>query len=555
MSLIGYARVSILEEEPWVQHDALEAVGCKRVFTDRASGAVEERPELARLFDHLREGDTLVVTRLDRLGRSLRDLVDTVGTLAERGVSLRSLDGAFDTTGAKGKPVIGVCATLAEFELDIVRERAALAAVGLREPREARLGALVDAARSRPARRTATEPAEPPPTESSDVPMPDETAALVPRTGRGFARPGRQRRKDLAAAAPAPEPAPEPAPAPEPRRRRRPAPTPTAPAPAPEPDRPRRGRRRVLLAVQILAAAGAAFAALQVGQSGADTAVVLSHTASNADVALGVPEHWRRSSPDLAVAALGLRDPVVLRPGSIGGATIMAGLTSATGASLLPPAVTRRLAGAPRAASVRLGRMTALRYPDLGLAGLTRRMTLFAAPTSGGVLTLACLSPPREAAALRPLCDRVAQSLRLTRARALAPGPSARSQRQLNALVEALDGDRVEQRAQLASAQAPAQQAQWAERLASAYADAAATGAKQRVSPREAAAHARILAAIGAAGNAYARMADAARAANVSDYERARGKVARGEGRLRAALSAVAALGYEIAPARGSGGS
>ena len=124
MSLIGYARVSVLEEEPWVQHDALEAAGCKRVFTDRASGAVEERPELARLFDHLREGDTLVVTRLDRLGRSLRDLVDTIAALAERGISLRSLDGALDTTGAKGKAVVTVCATLAEFELDIVRERA-----------------------------------------------------------------------------------------------------------------------------------------------------------------------------------------------------------------------------------------------------------------------------------------------------------------------------------------------------------------------------------------------------------------------------------------------
>ena len=155
MALIGYARVSILEEETWLQHDALEAAGCKRVFTDRASGGAEERPELARLFDHLREGDTLVVTRLDRIGRSLRDLIDTVATLAERGVGLRSLDAALDTTGAKGKAVVAVCAALAEFELDILRERTALAAVGVREPREPRLGSLVEAARSlpHPARR------------------------------------------------------------------------------------------------------------------------------------------------------------------------------------------------------------------------------------------------------------------------------------------------------------------------------------------------------------------------------------------------------------------
>ena len=193
MALIGYARLSVLEEEePWLQHDALEAAGCTRVFTDRASGSAEERPELARLYDHLREGDTLVVARLDRIARSLRDLVDTIGVLAERGVSLRSLDGSLETTGAKGKAVVAVCAALAEFELDIVRERAALAAVGLREPREPRLGALVNAARNRPA-RSAAEPdetvAEPPPEANS----PDEKRVSARRTA-GASRAVRQRR-------------------------------------------------------------------------------------------------------------------------------------------------------------------------------------------------------------------------------------------------------------------------------------------------------------------------------------------------------------------------
>ncbi len=183
MALIGYARVSVLEEEPWLQHDALEAAGCKRVFTDRASGAVEERPELARLFDHLREGDTIVVTRLERIGRSQRDLVDTIGTLAARGVGLRSLDATLDTTGAKGKPVVAVCAALSEFELDIVRERAALAAVGLREPREARLGALVEAARSRPSRRAAAEPADTQQLEAPPAGSEDEVD--VPAAARG----------------------------------------------------------------------------------------------------------------------------------------------------------------------------------------------------------------------------------------------------------------------------------------------------------------------------------------------------------------------------------
>ena len=530
MALIGYARVSVLEEEePWLQHDALEAAGCTRVFTDRASGSAEERPELARLYDHLREGDTLVVARLDRIARSQRDLVDTIGVLAERGVGLRSLDGSLETTGAKGKAVVAVCAALAEFELDIVRERAALAAVGLREPREPRLGALVDAARSRQARRSAAEPdetvAEPPPEASS----PDEKRVSARRTAGG-SRVVRQRRARtrtaLAAAAPTP---------------------PATPAPAPAPA-PRRGRRRALIAVQILAAAGAAFAALQVGQSGAQTAVVLAHPASNPDLVLGVPADWRRSSSDLAVTALGLRDAIVLLPGSIGGATIMAGMSSATGATLLPAALTPRLDRVPRPASVRLDRMTALRYADLPVGGLTRRMTVFAVPTSRGVLTLACLAPPRDAAALRPVCDRVALSLRLTRGRALASGPSARYQAGLNALVGTLDAVRADERAKLASAGKASQQARHAERLAGAYAEAHAAGSEQEVSPREAAAHARILAALGATRAAYAQMADAAHVAGVGAYERGTDQVGIGERRVRAALTALTALGYEIAP-------
>ena len=463
--------------------------------------------------------------------------------------------------------MVAVCAALADFELDVVRERAALAAVGVREPREARLGALIDAARSLPARRAAAETAESPQIEAQQVeaqqmqlpqaPSPDETGASARRTARRAARVARPRRTVLPPAEPAPEPPPEPA---RPRRGRRaarspsPAPSP-APALEPAPAAPRRGRRRVLLAVQILAAAGAAFAALQVGQSGAKTAVVLAHAVSTADVALGVPAGWRRSSSDLAVGPLGLRDAIVLRPGSLGGPMIMAGLSPATGATLLTDALTERVARLPAPARVRLDRMTALRYADLRMEGVTRRMTVFATPTSGGVLTLACLSPPRDVAALRPVCDRVARSLRLTRGRSLALEPSARYQAQLNALVGALDVARTEERAKLASADEASQQAQRAERLAGAYAKARATGVKQRVSPREAAAHARILAAIGATRAAYARMADAARAVSASGYERARAQVRVGDRRVRAALNALTTLGYEIAKPSGSGGS
>ena len=172
MALIGYARVSVLDEETWHQHDALEAAGCARIFTDRSSGAHEERPELARCYDHLREGDTLVVARLDRIGRSLRDLVDTTLALGERGIALRSLDDAIDTTGPDGPTVLVICETLAAFELELVRERTALAATGVREPR---LGAFVEAARSLPSRRSGAAAA---PDADAPPPAPAPTRGL-----------------------------------------------------------------------------------------------------------------------------------------------------------------------------------------------------------------------------------------------------------------------------------------------------------------------------------------------------------------------------------------
>src|SRR5213596_927778 len=119
--LLGYARVSTADQNPDLQHDALEAVGCYRIFVDTASGALDERPALAKVLDQLRPGDTLVVWKLDRLGRSLRHLVDTITGLAERGVGFRSLQEQVDTTTPGGKLVFHVFAALAEFERDLVR--------------------------------------------------------------------------------------------------------------------------------------------------------------------------------------------------------------------------------------------------------------------------------------------------------------------------------------------------------------------------------------------------------------------------------------------------
>jgi DNA invertase Pin-like site-specific DNA recombinase len=97
---IGYGRVSTIDKDPPLRLDALRAAGCERVFVDTASGTLDDRPELAKAIDYLRPGDVLVVWRLDRLGRSLRHLIEVVGSLGERGVGFQSLSEAIDTTTA-----------------------------------------------------------------------------------------------------------------------------------------------------------------------------------------------------------------------------------------------------------------------------------------------------------------------------------------------------------------------------------------------------------------------------------------------------------------------
>jgi DNA invertase Pin-like site-specific DNA recombinase len=121
--LIGYARVSTRERDPALQLDALAAAGCGRVFVERASGAQRDRPELKAALDYMRAGDTLVVWKLDRLARSLRQLIETVEELEGRGVGFRSLTEAIDTTTSGGRLVFQIFGALAELERQVIRER------------------------------------------------------------------------------------------------------------------------------------------------------------------------------------------------------------------------------------------------------------------------------------------------------------------------------------------------------------------------------------------------------------------------------------------------
>jgi DNA invertase Pin-like site-specific DNA recombinase len=120
---IGFARVSTQDQNPTLQLDALKQAGCERIFTEKASGTQRDRPALKAALDYIRPGDTLVVWKLDRLARSLRQLIETVATLNARQIGLRSLTEAIDTTTPGGTLIFHMFGALAEFERSVIRER------------------------------------------------------------------------------------------------------------------------------------------------------------------------------------------------------------------------------------------------------------------------------------------------------------------------------------------------------------------------------------------------------------------------------------------------
>lgn len=120
---IGYARVSTGDQNPELQIDALEKAGCEKIYTDKISGAKTDRPKLKDALEYVRKGDCLVVWRLDRLGRSLKHLIEVVEGLEAQGTGFISLQEGFDTTSSGGKLVFQIFGALAEFERNLIRER------------------------------------------------------------------------------------------------------------------------------------------------------------------------------------------------------------------------------------------------------------------------------------------------------------------------------------------------------------------------------------------------------------------------------------------------
>jgi DNA invertase Pin-like site-specific DNA recombinase len=142
--LVGYARVSTHEQNLTPQTDALKKAGCQKIFDDKVSGAGSQRPGLDAALGYVREGDSLLVWRLDRLGRSLKDLIEIIGSLEKRGIGFRSLQESIDTTTSGGRLIFHVFGALAEFERNLIRERtrAGLAAARARGRKGGRPRAL-----------------------------------------------------------------------------------------------------------------------------------------------------------------------------------------------------------------------------------------------------------------------------------------------------------------------------------------------------------------------------------------------------------------------------
>jgi len=142
--LVGYARVSTHEQNLDMQHDALQKAGCEKIFVDKVSSVAASRPGIDEALSYLREGDTLIVWRLDRLGRSLKHLIEMIGTLEEKKIGFHSIQESIDTSNSGGRLIFHMFGALAEFERQLITERtlAGLAAARARGKKGGRPKAL-----------------------------------------------------------------------------------------------------------------------------------------------------------------------------------------------------------------------------------------------------------------------------------------------------------------------------------------------------------------------------------------------------------------------------
>jgi hypothetical protein len=322
---------------------------------------------------------------------------------------------------------------------------------------------------------------------------------------------------------------------------------PVAPAPAPA-ETVARGARRGP-GVRVLAGFALALVALAAGFAarGGDTgsaAADASNSATAGSVALRFGGEWRPLARQARLPGLRLADPITL--GESHGTRMLAGMSQAEGPTLLPSGFTKQLTAPPGDAPVvKVGALTAVRYRDLHLRGSEAPLEVYAAPTSRGVATFACMGPA-AGATLASRCETVLTTATLTGAEAYPVGPRESYAARLRTALDVLASRRAAARATLAGARLPAAQALAATRLASAYREAAAKVGGSRPSPRDGQASASLAAALRTSAGSYSALAAATRRGRRDAYASATAGVGRGEGAVARALSELRKLGYRV---------
>jgi Protein kinase domain len=323
---------------------------------------------------------------------------------------------------------------------------------------------------------------------------------------------------------------------------------PSSAAPAQATTQPiRRGRR---LSTIVLCAATVALAAggFAIGRSGAGKphTAIASGVVGGGTVELSVPLTWSRPAAAPSLPGLAFTEEIAREDRSSGGVLLAGVLPSAGGVHLLSAAFLARLKSPPSGRDpVRLGAATAYRYRDLRVAGMSGPLTLLVAPSSAGVVGIACLSPQVNPSAFMASCEAVAGTLRLHRARALTLGPDPTYARELSSAVSDLrEGDRISN--SLASAHTQAEQALLCHRLARIALTVADTLAAAKPGPDAANLNTDLIAALRGAGRGYEASGDAATAGNSSVYSRAAREVSRELTSARRALTALQAIGYRV---------
>jgi hypothetical protein len=263
-------------------------------------------------------------------------------------------------------------------------------------------------------------------------------------------------------------------------------------------------------------------------------------------VSLRVPSNWTRVADGPSIPGLKMRSVLTIGSTRARALTVRAGTVRASAPTLLPDALTRRLERPlGRPAAVALGSVHALRYSDVRVRGVNPRLELFAAPTSRGVLTIACTLPVSTAPAAMADCLRIARSTELVRGRAQDLGPSRAYGKAMAKAVRRFDKDRVEARGLLAHAGKLGTQQRATRRLASVYGDAHARLLRIDVRPVDRAAHVDVVAAVGRGARASSAIATATRRHDKLAYRRAAASLRRADAAIERSLSHLRRLGYE----------